>query len=328
MGRKWVPFAVVFALIALAIGVTVLRYKPATQKRGGAAVSLPAAAANTFTGSIRPQHVIGFGATGKGKIENFMLEVGQEVFQGDALAHLGSLNMDSERDSAAAAVEKMQKRVSDASSIASSALLEQSRASAEVDKARATKSELDEQFALSQRRIEAGAIPRQTYERDKKQHDEAVAAFNTLDNAARDAAADAQAAQKVLDQQKSALEAANERLRQLEQSRDSLYVRSPVDGWLVGRNGQIGQDAEEIGDQMFQIATDIAALEVVVQPKPEILKKLVPGMPALVLVPEVTNAALEGTIKSINDKEAVVEFVSGTPSIRPGMRADVRFKVD
>ena len=79
---------------------------------------------------------------------------------------------------------------------------------------------------------------------------------------------------------------------------------------------------------MFQVATDIAALEVTVQPRPEILKKLYPGMPTLVLIPEVTNAALAGTVKTINEKEAVVEFVSSTPSIRPGMKADVRFKVD
>jgi multidrug resistance efflux pump len=328
MTRKWFPFAVVFALMGIAILVTVLRHKPVPQARTGAPVALPAAVGLTFTGTIRPQHVIGFGATTKGKIENFLVEPGQEISEGDALAHLGSLNMNVERENASTDVEKAQQRVVDAEAAYSAALLEQSRASAEMEKARMTRAESDAAFALTQRRNDSGAIPRQTYERQKKEHDQAISAFNTLDKALRAAAESAEGAQKQLDQRKSALEAANEKLREVEEQRASLDVRSPVDGWVVGRNGQIGQDVEEIGDQMFQVATDIAALEVTVTPKPEILKKLYPGMPTLVLIPEVTSAALGGTVKSVSDKEAVVEFVSATPSILPGMKADVRFKVD
>jgi len=63
-------------------------------------------------------------------------------------------------------------------------------------------------------------------------------------------------------------------------------------------------------------------------PKPEVLKRIVPGMPALVLIPELTNAAVAGDVKAVDGNQAVVEFVSPMPAVRPGMKADVRLKLD
>jgi hypothetical protein len=328
MTRKWFPFAVLFALIGIAVLVTVLRHKPVPQARAGAPAALPAAAALTFTGVIRPQHVISFGASAKGKIENFLIEPGTEINEGDALAHLGSVNMNADRENAATAVEKAQQRVIDAEASASAATLEQSRANAELETAHVTRAETDASWALTEKRNSSGAMARQVYERARKEHEQAIIAYNTMDKAARAANESAEAARKLLEERKSVLDAANEKLKDLEDSRESLYVRSPVDGYLVARNGQVGQDVEEVGNQMFQVATDIAALEVIVAPPPDVIKKLYPGMPTMVLIPEVTSAALGGTVKSATEKEVVIEFVSATPSIHPGMKADVRFKLD
>jgi multidrug resistance efflux pump len=115
-------------------------------------------------------------------------------------------------------------------------------------------------------------------------------------------------------------------LQEVQTDLDATEVRAPVDGWLVVRQGEIGQPAD--GERMFQIATDLAALEVVVEPKPETLKRIYPGMPALVLIPELTNAAITGDVKAIDGKEVVVEFISSMPAILPGMKADVRLKLD
>ena len=68
------------------------------------------------------------------------------------------------------------------------------------------------------------------------------------------------------------------------------------------------------------------ALEVAVEPKPEILKRLRQGRPALVVVLDLQSGGMPRTIKEIKGAEAIVEFTSTLPAIRPGMRADVRLK--
>jgi hypothetical protein len=101
-----------------------------------------------------------------------------------------------------------------------------------------------------------------------------------------------------------------------------------VDGLLVGRNGEVGKSAQEFGDNLFQIATDMYALEVALEPQPPILKRLRPGQPALVLVPDLQSAGIAGDVKEIKGTQVLVEFNSTLPAIRPGMLADVRLKLD
>jgi hypothetical protein len=67
---------------------------------------------------------------------------------------------------------------------------------------------------------------------------------------------------------------------------------------------------------------------VTVEPTPPVLNRIVPGMPAMVLVPELTNAGFAGEVKGIDKGVVVVQFVSGLPAVKPGMKADVRFKLD
>jgi hypothetical protein len=58
------------------------------------------------------------------------------------------------------------------------------------------------------------------------------------------------------------------------------------------------------------------------------LSRIVPGLPAMVLVLELTSAGFEGVVKGIDKGAVVVQFVSGLAAVRPGMKADVRIKLD
>ena len=46
---------------------------------------------------------------------------------------------------------------------------------------------------------------------------------------------------------------------------------------MVAREGEIGKSAEDLGDSSSPIATDLFALEVVLEPKEEMMKKIIPG---------------------------------------------------
>ena len=105
-------------------------------------------------------------------------------------------------------------------------------------------------------------------------------------------------------------------------------VHAPVDGYVVSRKGEVGADAQQVGNELFQIATDLYALEVVLEPKAETLKRIVPGQPALVLVLDLQSAAMQGAVREIKDNQVIVEFTSALPAIKPGMNADVRLKFE
>jgi multidrug resistance efflux pump len=331
MRRKWIPVSVAVALAVVAIGAVALRLRhrePAPARAAGA-VSLPVDSGfATLTGTIRAQHVVTFGATVKGNIEAFMAEVGDEVAEGQALARVGATNLEAARENTSNDVQKAQDRVTRAEGAVNDARLEESRAAADVEKARAVLQQSDESYAKQKTRIEAGAIPRQAFERSESEHQAAQQTFDVMDKAWRAASDNIQAMQQLVEREKGPLEQAVQKLQDVQTDLDATEVRAPIEGWLVARQGQIGQPAESFADQMFQIATDLAGLEVVVDPKPEELKRIYPGMPALVLIPELTNAAITGDVKAIDGKEVTVEFISSMPAILPGMKADVRLKLD
>jgi multidrug resistance efflux pump len=307
-----------------------LRHRaPVAAGRTAGAVALPVdTGILTLTGTLRAQHVVTFGTTSKGNIEAFMAEVGDEVGEGQAVARVGATNLEADRENATTAIQKAQDRVNQAENAVKEARLEESRSSAELERAKAVLQRESEFYTKQKVRIDAGAISRLEFEKSESEHQIAQQTVDVMEKAWRGAVNNIQATQEAEDREKIPLDAAVQKLQDIQAELDSTEVRAPVEGWVVARQGQVGQPAESAADQMFQVATDLAALEVVLDPKPEALKRIVPGMPALVLIPEVTDAAITGDVKAIDGKEVIVEFVSSMPAIRPGMKADARLKLN
>jgi hypothetical protein len=97
-----------------------------------------------------------------------------------------------------------------------------------------------------------------------------------------------------------------------------------VDGTVVARNGEVGQPA---GEDLYEIATDMFALEVALEPEPAVLQRLRPGQGALVSLPDLQNAGFQGQIREIKDNAVIVEFNCTLAGIRPGMPVQVRLKL-
>jgi multidrug efflux pump subunit AcrA (membrane-fusion protein) len=120
MRGKWALVSVAAVLAGVAGGVFSLWHRhpaPALPVRAaGAAVLLPANQV-TLSGTIRPQHVVGVGTQIDGVIDAFLVDVGQDVYQGQVLARIGSQGLDSSREAAASAVDHAQERVNQAETV-------------------------------------------------------------------------------------------------------------------------------------------------------------------------------------------------------------------
>jgi multidrug resistance efflux pump len=330
MRGKWALVAVVAVLAGVAGGVLSLRHpRPAPAppvRAAGAAVLLTNQI--TLSGTIRPQHVLGVGAQVDGVIDAFLVDVGQEVYQGQVLARIGSQGLESSRDAASSAVEQTQERINRAEAAVAAARLEQSRADAEAQRARVAMDRAEAAHSRQQLLFSQGATPRLVYDKAQREYDSARAEFAVMDKAARATADRVQAALQEVASLQKILAGENQRLEDSQAALEAADVQSPADGLLVGRNGEVGKPAQEFGDNLFQIATDTYALEVALEPQPPVLKRLRPGQPALVLVPDLGTPGITGDIKEIKGTQVLVEFNSAIPAIRPGMVADVRFKLD
>ena len=331
MRGKWALLSAAAVLAGFAVGALSLRHRrpaPAPPVRAaGAAVLLPVNQV-TLSGAIRPQHFVGVGAQVNGVIDAFLVDVGQDVYQGQVLARIGTQGLTSEREAITNAVDRTQERVSRAETVVTAARLEQSRADAEAQRARSNLDRAEAAFSRQQLLFSQGAAPRLVYEKAQHEYDSAQAEFAVMDKAARATADRVQAALQEVASAQKILAGENQRLEESQAAFEAADVHSPVDGLLVGRNGEIGKLAQESGDNLFQIATDTYALEVALEPQPPVLKRLQPGQPALVLVPDLGTPGITGDIKEIKGTLVVVEFNSTIPAIRPGMVADVRFKLD
>ncbi len=117
-------------------------------------------------------------------------------------------------------------------------------------------------------------------------------------------------------------------LQESENAYGQAEVQSPADGTVVGRTGEVGKPADEAGDKMFQIATDLYALEVTLEARPDVLKRIHPGQTATVMVLDIPNMGLPGAVKEVKETEVIVEFQNTLLGVKPGMRADVRFRFE
>jgi len=322
---KWlvVP-AVLASLVAAGFWLHSRKPRPATVAASASTLVLPPSI--TITGKVRAAHVTAVGAELPGSIDEFEVNVGDEVFQGQVLAQIGSSGIEAARSEAAAEVEKAQNHVESAEKLYAAAQLEASRAHADAERSRAEFDRITRLFDRQKTLFRAGATPRLTYEKTERDFESAQQESDAVAKAESSARDHVQNTLKELDNAKRVLAGKNQDLESAQSAVLAAVVESPVDGLVVARQGEVGQPAQELGANLFQIATDLFDLEVVIEPQPEVLKRMRPRQPALVVIPDLQSTGYPGEVKTIEEKQVVIAFQSPTPAIRPGMVADVRLK--
>jgi HlyD family secretion protein len=327
MRGKWLLISVAAVVAGAGAGALSLNWKhrPAAPARKPGAALIPTASEVTLSGKLRPQHITTVKADIDGDIDAFLVDVGQEVFAGQALARIGASGLESQREAAAAAVTNAEGEVARADSAVTSARMESSRADADRQRSRTSLDKIRAVYERQQTLNQAGATPKLTWEKAQREYLAAQQEFDIMDKAARLSAAQLQTALNALSAAQKTLLDRNQELESATNDMQSAEVRSPVDGIVVARNGEPGRPA---GADLFDIATDMYALEVALEPPPAVLQRLRPGQPALVLIVDLQSAGISGQVKEIQDTQVVVEFNCTLAAVRPGMPVDVRLKLD
>lgn len=327
MTGKWLAIgavAVVAGVGGAALTMRLSHRRPAPPVHQAAAL-ISTANEVTLTGKIQPAHITSVKCEVDGNVDAFLVDVGEDVFEGEVLARIGSAGLANARESASAGVATAQDKVSRAQSAVTAARLESSRADAARQHAQTSLDLARQAYEHQQKLYQAGATARLTYEKSQSELSDAQQQYDIMDKAARASNDHMQALLNELTAAQKDLADRNQALDDAQNNLMAAEVRSPVDGLVVARNGEEGKPAAE---DLFEVATDMYALEVTLEPQPAVLKHLAPGQEALVLIPDLQSAGIEGVVKEINGSNVVVYFESTLPAIRPGMLADVRLKLN
>jgi multidrug efflux pump subunit AcrA (membrane-fusion protein) len=280
-----------------------------------------------LVGKVRARHVVDLPPPTDGTIAAFFAEIGEEVYQGQVLARLQSQGAETARDLAAKGVESATDRVNSIESGIIAARLEASRARAEASRSRGEYDRLQKAAERQEMLYREGATPRITFEKIQGEYDLARSQFEALETTARKAEERVDKLMRDLDSAKALLTERNEDLENLATEAAASEVISPAQGILISRKGEVGQLVSRSMVDFIQIGTQLNELEAVLDAPPPVFAQIKTGQQASVLIAELSSGGLPGVVKGKEGNQVVVEFISPTPAVRPGVSALVRVKI-
>lgn len=325
---RWVT-AGLGVLVLAGIGIVLYQRasapKPAPPVTPVAKEELPAEV--SLPGTIRAQSVVDVPAPFEGTVEAFFAAVGEDVFEGQVLARIASTGLEAESQALRRAVELAQERVNSLEGSVIQGRLEASRARAEASRAKSDFDRAERDYRRQELLFREGATPKLVYEKAQREFELAQTEFRSIDEVAQ--RADDRVSRVVQD-----LDAAKQTLLERNQAMDNIAahlgageVVCPVEGMVQARRGNVGEHIPADIPDLFQIATDLLHLDVEVQPPPPVLARLRPGQHAFVIIAAAGDGIL-AEVRTVNEKGTLISFNSPTPTIKPGMTAQVRIKLD
>jgi multidrug resistance efflux pump len=329
MRGKLVLIGGVAVLVVVAAGALIL-FRRTQEPRKPADAKNPAAAAIgpevSLTGKIRAQSVVAVAVPVDGTVQELLVEAGQPVFEGQLLGRIENTGLETEQQQAAADAASTQERVDQMQNELINARLEASRARADANRAQSEYDRAERNFLRQQMLFKEGATPRTVFEKAQAEYQAEKIGRETLAEVARLAEDRLSGLVGRLDAMRQTLEEKNAVLDQARESAAAAEIRSPVDGLVVARTRNLGEEVATTVLDLFQIAVNLSALEAVVEPEPPVLARVRPGQEALIQIAELPNA-IPGRVKEIQGTQVIVEFISPDPSLLPGATAQVRIKL-
>ena len=330
---QWLLFAGITVLVAIAAGAIAVWRQQSAKPAAPAPVKVEAAAPFTgsevsLSGKIQAQKVVTVPVPIDGVVEHFAVDVGQDVFEGQLLARIANTKLDSAVEIANAELDKAQSRVQNAEAAIIAARLEASRARADASRSQSEFERADKVFQRQRMLFQEGATPRLVYEKAEREYNSLKEESTAKDALARQIEDRVSSLNRDLDTFKKMLAEKTESLEDAKADLAAGEVHAPVDGFIVGRRGQPGEEVNRQMEDLFRIATALSALEVVVEPAPPVLARIKPGQAVLVVVAEMPDERIDATVREIAGSNVIVDFTSPTPLIKPGLTAQVTIKLN
>lgn len=324
--RWWIASLLAIIGIVLALTYVVLANKVAPQPEK----PVPAPVVETaisLQAVLQPAVTVPVGAPVEGKIETFRVEVGDEVYEGQLLAHIRSAALETRKLEAELDLERGETRVRDLEAAVSAARLEASRAAADASRVKNEFERASRTYQREKMLLSEGATPRRTFEKAEKEYLALEAAAKNVDAVAVAAEERVGLTQRELDTARKLLEGKMADLEDTNQRIGSGDVLSPVNGIVVGRRGMAGDDTHPSMTDLFQIASDLSLMYAIADANPDQISKLKKGQAATVAIVEMGGELLQGSILRIEDSKVTVEFANPNPQIKPGLTAQIRIKL-
>lgn len=330
MRGKWLLFGGCLVLLAIAGGaITVWRREQAKQVTVVVPVAAPVIVAGelSLSGKIEARNVVGVKAPSAGTVEEYLVNVGEEVYEGQLLARLKNPSLENEKELAKERADKAQEKQNALESQLLAARLEVSRGRAEAARMKEEFTRAERLYQRQSMLNQQGATPRLTFEKSKKDFESGRLDYETLgarqqvaEGRITDLTRDIELAKKALEERNAALEDAETNLQ-------ATQVHASVDGVIVMRKGDAGAEIQKGEDEVFRIATDLGSLQIIVEPEAAVLSRIKEGMFAAVFVAEQSDEALNGEIARVADGKVTILFLNPNPLIKPGLTAQVRIKL-
>ncbi len=302
------------------------RPRPAAPAAPPAAAVRPAEPELVFAATIRAQNVVPVSVPVPGTIESLAAEIGEQVYQGQILGRISNTSLGLEEQTAAAELERAQTRFTQLQDQMIAARLEASRTRADAARVQAEFDRAEKAFLRQQMLVREGATPRLVYEKAAREYEAAKTTHDAVESIVRSAEDRLNALIKSVDAARAVVD---EKTRALEDARAhsaAAEIRSPVNGMVVGRTHATGDEVSPEVKDLFQIATDLYALEAVIHPDPGALRRLRTGQQATIALADAAEI-IPASIDEIRGGETILHFNAPDPAIRPGLAAQVRVAV-
>ena len=314
--------AILSALLAVRGGLP-LAPKPAVKAPVAPAAGL---AEISLAGQVQAKTVVNIPAPTEGIVERFLADVGEDVFEGELLATIKNVKLNTVERTAEADRARAQARLESLEGAIIAARLEGSRARADATRAKAELELAEKTYTRQQMLVKEGATPRLVFEKAETEYQKLKADTESFENLASTAEARVVSLGKEFEAARTIAQSKAQEADEAKADLGAGEVHSPVNGVVLARHGQAGEPVYRSVEDLFLIGTDLGNLAVVLSPDAKTLGKIHAGQPAWIQIAEAPGA-LSGVVREVKGAQVYVDFANPLPAIRPGLSAQVKIKV-